>query len=199
MNERFLQQIKFIYEIDKIKSIFRKTRLLDNSRYENDAEHSWHLAMMALALQEHANAPVDILRVIKMVLIHDIVEIDGGDFIVYDTTAASEKAEREMECAERIYGMLPPDMKDEFITIWQEFEARETPEAKFANALDRAEPTLQNYLTQGHSWVTHDITYERVVGVNGKKISEGCAPLWEYVDAALKECVENGYLKKESE
>lgn len=198
MNDRFLKQMQFIYEIDKIKSIFRKTRLFDNSRYENDAEHSWHLAMMTLVIGEHANIPIDISRVIKMVLMHDIVEIDGGDFIVYDESAAKEKAAREEECAQRIYGLLPDDMRDDFISAWREFEARETPEAKFAVAIDRAEPTLQNYFTQGHSWVTHDIPYEKVVAVNKQKIKEGCEPLWEYVSSCLDECVENGYLKKEN-
>jgi putative hydrolase of HD superfamily len=186
MNERFIKQMSFIYEIDKVKSIFRKTRLFDNSRYENDAEHSWHLAMMALVLKEHAGTSVDILRVIKMVLMHDLVEIDGGDFIVYDKTAAAKKEEREKECAERVYGLLPADMKDEFIALWQEFEERKTPEAKFAAALDRAEPTIQNYYTEGHSWQTHDISYEQVVGVNKQKILEGCPPLWDYVDSFLK-------------
>ena len=196
MNDRFIKQMRFIYEIDKVKSIFRKTRLFDNSRYENDAEHSWHLAMMALALGEHAGQPIDISRVIKMVLMHDIVEVDGGDFIVYDKAAAAEKEAREKECAERVYGLLPDDMKDEFIALWQEFEERETPEAKFAAAIDRAEPTIQNYYTEGHSWVTHDVSYEQVVEVNGKKISEGCPPLWEYVESLLDECVEKGHLKK---
>ncbi len=196
MNERFNKQLQFIYEIDKIKSIFRKTRLFDNSRYENDAEHSWHLAMMALAFKEHATEEIDILRVIKMVLIHDIVEIDGGDFIVYDQTAAAEKEAREVECAQRIYGMLPSDMKEDFISTWEEFEARETPEAKFAVALDRAEPTLQNCLTQGHSWVTHDISYEQVIGVNKKKIMEGCPALWDYIDSQLKQCIKEGFLKE---
>ncbi len=197
MNERFLKQIQFIYEIDKVKSIFRKTRLFDNSRYENDAEHSWHLAMMALALAEHSPEPVDVLRVIKMMLMHDIVEVDGGDFIVYDKKAAAQKAEREEECAKRVYGLLPDDMKDEFIALWREFEDRKTPEAIFANALDRAEPTIQNYYTNGHSWVTHNVPYESVVAVNGRKIDEGCPPLWEYVSSLLDECVEKGVLKKE--
>jgi putative hydrolase of HD superfamily len=196
MNDRFVKQIRFIYEIDKVKSIFRKTRLFDDSRYENDAEHSWHLAMMALALSEHAGAPVDIFRVIKMVLMHDLVEIDSGDFIVYDKAAAAEKEAREKECAERVYGLLPGDMKEEFTELWREFEERETPEAKFAAALDRAEPTIQNYYTNGHSWVTHDVSYEQVVEVNRQKISEGCPALWEYVSSLLDECIEKGCLKK---
>ena len=198
MNERFMKQMRFIYEIDKVKSIFRKTRLFDDSRYENDAEHSWHLAMMALALGEHAGEGVDICRVIKMVLMHDIVEIDGGDFIVYDKGAAAEKEAREKECAERVYGLLPDDMKEEFVALWQEFEERKTPEAKFAAALDRAEPTIQNYYTKGHSWATHDISYEQVVQVNSQKIREGCPPLWDYVKSLLGECIDNGYLKKEN-
>ncbi len=197
MNERFLSQMQFIYEIDKLKSIFRKTKLFDGSRYENDAEHSWHLAMLALVLVEHSNEPIDVGHVIKMVLMHDLVEIDGGDFIVYDESAAKEKAQREEECAQRIYGLLPNDMRDDFIAAWREFEERKTPEAKFAAAIDRAEPTIQNYFTQGHSWVTHNVPYEKVVEVNSQKIDDGCHVLWQYVSSLLDECVENGYLKKE--
>ena len=196
MNERLLKQIEFIYEIDKIKSIFRKTRLFDNSRYENDAEHSWHLAMMALVLGEHANEKIDVSRVVKMVLIHDIVEIDGGDFIVYDTNAAKEKEAREQECAERIYGLLPVDMKEEFISLWQEFEERKSPEAKFAAAIDRAEPILQNCRTQGHSWQTHNISYDKVLEVNKQKIMDGSEDFWKYVQALLDDSVEKGYLNK---
>lgn len=196
MNDRFMSQMKFIYEIDKIKSIFRKTRLFDNSRYENDAEHSWHLAMMTLALCEHSNVPIDISRVIKMVLMHDIVEIDGGDFIVYDKSAAKEKAAREEECAQRIYGLLPDDMKDDFISTWLEFEERKTPESIFASAIDRAEPILQNCLTQGHTWVKHNISYQQIIDVNKHKIEEGSKSLWEYVSSLLDKCVEDGYIKK---
>lgn len=197
MNKRFIRQMQFIYEIDKIKSIFRKTKLFDNSRYENDAEHSWHLAMMALVLGEHSNVPIDINRVIKMVLMHDIVEIDGGDFIVYDQSALEEKEARETECAERVYGLLPSDMKEDFMSAWLEFEERKTPEAKFAAAIDRAEPIIQNYFTGGHSWITHDVPYEKVVEVNKHKIEEGSEFFWEYIKSLLDECVEKGCLKKE--
>ena len=136
--ERFERQIAFLREIDKVKGIFRRTRLLDNSRYENDAEHAWHLAVMAITLAEHANAEqIDITKVIKMVLIHDIVEIDVGDTFLYDSSLREEKRESELRAAERIFGLLPEDQHAEFRAVWDEFEASETPEAQFAASLDR--------------------------------------------------------------
>ncbi|MCK5129103.1 MAG: HD domain-containing protein [Clostridiales bacterium] len=192
MDTRFQQQMKFIYEIDKIKSIIRKTKLFDGSRHENDAEHSWHLAMIAMILSEYANEPVDVSKVIKMVLIHDIVEIDAGDTIVYDINP-EEKEQEEMACANRIYGMLPDDQKEELISIWQEFEARTTPEAKFAAAIDRAEPIIQNYFNQGGTWKEHNIKENQVLDVNQKKIQEGSETFWKYIRSLLDECRDNEY------
>ena len=196
MDNRFIQQMQFIYEIDKVKSILRKTKILDSSKYENDAEHSWHLAMMTLVLGEYANIEIDQLKVIKMVLMHDIVEIDGGDTIVYDIVA-SEKEVEEKACAKRIYGMLPQDMRDEFYDLWCEFEARQTPEAKFAAAIDRAEPILQNYFTNGHSWVEHGIKKSQVLAVNGYKIKEGSEMFWQFIQGILEECEIEGYFVPE--
>lgn len=196
MNTRFEKQMRFIFEIDKIKSIIRKTKLFDGSKYENDAEHSWHLAMMAIILSEYANDKIDVSKVIKMVLVHDIVEIDAGDTIVYDIIQ-EEKQIEEMKCAKRIYGMLPDDQRDELISIWQEFEERKTPEAKFAAAIDRAEPIIQNYFNQGLTWVEHNIPKSRVIEVNKTKIIEGSETFWNYIKSLLDECEEKEYFATE--
>src|SRR4028119_443563 len=159
---RLQQQLDFILEVDKAKQIFRQNFLLDSSRHENDAEHSWHLAMMAFVLCEYSKEPVDVARVIKMLLIHDLVEIDAGDTFVYDEAAHVGKEEREIAAAERIFNLLPPDLANEIRQLWDEFEARQTPEALFASSLDRLHPLLQNYNAQGGGWKKHDISAERV-------------------------------------
>src|SRR5262245_7397588 len=164
--ERFNRQIAFVLEVDKLKSIVRRTYLLNADRAENTAEHSWHLAIMAMLLAEHANEPVDVTRVIKMVLVHDIVEIDAGDTYFYDTTAALDKAERERAAAERIFGILPEDQCEELRELWEEFEAATTADARFALALDRFIPQLHNYHTQGRSWAEHGITADQVLERN---------------------------------
>ena len=196
MDRRFDSQMQFIFEIDKIKSILRKTKIFDGSKYENDAEHSWHLAMMTLVLGEYANDEIDKLRVLKMVLMHDIVEIDGGDTIVYNIIL-EEKEKEETACADRIYGLLPQDMRDEFIALWREFEERKTPEAKFAAAIDRAEPILQNYFTDGGSWVEHSIKKSQVLDINAIKIMEGSELFWKYIMSILDDCEQRGYFSEE--
>lgn len=190
MDKRFEQQLQFIFEIDKVKSIIRKTKIFDGSKRENDAEHSWHLAMMAMVLQEHSNAPVDVSRVIKMVLIHDLVEIDAGDYIVY-TDNNEEKYQKELEGAKRIFGLLPDDMSNDMFNLWMEFEARETPDAKFAAALDRVEPIIQDYFN--NSWQDHNITSDMVRNVCRDKINEGSETLWSYIELLLKECEDKKY------
>ena len=192
---RLEQQIRFILEIDKLKTILRRTYLLHVDRAENTAEHSWHLAMMAILLAEHANEPVDVPRVVKMVLIHDIVEIDAGDTYIYDTQGALDKAEREHAAADRLFGMLPSDQGREFRTLWEEFEARQTPEAKFAGALDRFMPQLHNYHTQGRSWNEHGITADRVLERNAC-MAEGSASLWDLAQALVDDAVAKGFLKR---
>ena len=159
--ERLERQIAFILEIDKLKSVLRRSYLLNEERHENSAEHSWHLSVMALVLAEHANAEINQLRVLKMLLVHDIVEIDSGDTYVYDAAGNDTKAEREQEAARRIFGLLPGDQQLEITQLWQEFEARETPEAQFAAALDRLMPLLHNYHTEGRSWREHGIAKSR--------------------------------------
>ena len=192
-NERFEQQIRFILEIDKLKTIMRRTYLLNADRAENTAEHSWHLAMMAIVLAEHANQPVDVARVIKMVLVHDIVEIDAGDTYFYDTAAALDKSEREHAAAGRIFGLLPPDQGKELRELWEEFEAGQTADARFALALDRFMPQLHNYHTKGRSWAEHGITADRVLERN-ESMAEGSAKLWECAQSLLKDAVEKGFL-----
>lgn len=139
---RLDQQLAFILEIDKLKEVLRQTRLITGERRENSAEHSWHIALLAILLAEYANTPVDVLRVVKMLLIHDIVEIDAGDTFAYSAVPKAEQALREQLAAQRIFGLLPPDQEEEFVALWEEFEAGATPEAQFAHALDRFMPFL---------------------------------------------------------
>lgn len=193
--DNLLKQVAFIKEIDKLKYIQRKTRLFNSDRHENDAEHSWHLAMMALVLAEHADKPIDVLKVVKMVLIHDIVEIDAGDVFIYDTIKNHCNTDEERLAAERIFGLLPEEQAKEYIAIWEEFEEGITDDAKFAKAMDRFEPLLQNTSNNGGTWVEFDVKYDKVY--NKKKvIQEGSASIWEYAERLINESVEKGILKK---
>ncbi len=191
--QRLEQQITFILEVDRLKSILRRSYLLNETRHENSAEHSWHLSVMALVLAEHANAEVDTLRVLKMLLVHDIVEIDSGDTYIYDAAGNVTKAERENAAARRIFGLLPEDQQAELTALWQEFEARETPEAKFAAALDRLMPLLHNSHTQGRSWQEHGITKQHVLTLN-RHMDEGSQTLWEYAEALIQDAAAQGFL-----
>ena len=190
-----LKQIEFIKEIDKIKYIQRRTCLLNSDRPENDAEHSWHLALMAIALSEHANKPVDILRVLKMVLIHDIVEIDSGDVFLYDKSKSHKNTEEEFAAAKRIFGLLPENQAKELIDLWKEFEDGETDDAKFAKSLDKLEPLLQNFSNNGGTWDKYNVTYNEVY-TQKKSINKGSNTLWEYAENLLNESVDKGILKK---
>jgi putative hydrolases of HD superfamily len=184
MNERFEKQIKFLIEIDKVKQIFRQTRLYDHSRYENDAEHGWHMCLMALILAEYANKPnIDISKVVKMALIHDIVEIDAGDTFLF-SNEQQNKREKEVTAAKKIFGILPSDQRDEFINLWEEFEEMQTPEAKFASSLDRLGPVMQNYYDDGHAWRNHQVSPERVLSVNSQ-IKNGSDTIWEYAKSLV--------------
>lgn len=190
-----LKQIDFIREIDKIKYIQRRTRLFNSDRHENDAEHSWHLAMMAIILAGHSNAAIDILKVVKMVLIHDIVEIDAGDTFIYDTQKNHTNTEEELEAAKRIFGLLPADQAKELIEIWQEFEEGQTAEAKFAKSMDRLEPLLQNTSNNGGIWAEYNVDYQKVYDKK-KVINEGSSSIWHFAENLLNESVENGILIK---
>lgn len=186
---RLNQQLKFLYEIDKLKTIFRRTNLIaDPDRLENSAEHSWHLAFYVLILAEYANEKIDILCVIKMVLLHDLVEIDAGDTFCYDEKANLDKAEHESQAARRIYGLLPEDQADELKSIWEEFEAGESAEAKFANSVDRLQPLLHNIMTDGGSWKKHGIVRSQVEKRMAPVI-DGSQRLAELVDQVLDEAV----------
>ena len=192
--ERLVQQIRFIAEVDKLKEIFRQTILTQSRRAENDAEHSWHLTLLVIVLAEHSNAPkLDVLRVLKMVIIHDLVEIDAGDTFAYDTARMVDQHEREARAADRIFGLLPADQTADFRALWDEFEERQTPEAKFAAAVDRFQPMLLNCLTQGAAWAKHGITHDRVVARN-RHVAEGSPALWEYAEKMLADAVAAGDL-----
>lgn len=194
--ERLLRQIEFITEIDKAKKIFRQNVVIGTKRNENDAEHSWHLAIMAMLLIEHsATKDLDILKVMKMVLIHDIVEIDAGDTFCYDQKAYEDKAEREQQAADRIFNILPQDQGEEFRAIWDEFEAQETPEACFANCLDRLQPLILNHNSNGHTWQRPEVNSQRVLE-RSMPLKENAPQLWEYVNRIVEEAIAKGYLKK---
>ena len=193
--QHLLDQIAFIKEIDKVKYIQRKTKLFNSDRCENDAEHSWHLALMAIVLAEHSNEPIDVLKVVKMVLIHDIVEIDSGDVFIYDTVKNHSNTDEERLAANRIFGLLPEKQKEEFIAIWEEFEAGETKEAKFAKSMDRLEPLLQNTSNNGGTWKEFGVKYDKVYEKKSV-IKNGSASLWNYAEDLINESVEKGILEK---
>ncbi len=195
ISQRLAAQLGFIVEIDKLKQVLRNTLLTDSSRRENDAEHSWHLAVMAIMLAEYAAQSVDALKVIKMVLVHDVVEIDAGDALVYDENARTEKAALEQKAAQRIFSLLPEDQAQAVRGLWMEFEARQTPEAKFAAALDRVQPIMHNYLTQGAAWRKHGVTLEQILGRNAH-IAEGSAALWQFVQQVVTDAADRGYVAK---
>jgi len=180
---RLEQQLDFLRVVDSLKGVDRMTLLIQRSgeisRRENSAEHSWHLALMAMMLVEHANEPVDLARVLQMILVHDIVEIDAGDTFVYDAAAMVGKADREEAAANRIFGLLPDDQKNELLELWHEFEARETPEAKYASALDRLAGMLPNAVNNGGTWNEHHVTVEQVTRRN-ESIATGSDVLWEH-------------------
>ena len=192
--ERFSGQIAFLLELDKMKNIYRQTRVLHEDRAENDAEHAWHLGMLALVLHEYANEPVDLKTVLATVLIHDIVEIDAGDTYAYDSAGNETKAEREQKAAERLFGMLPPDQGSGMRRLWEEFEAGSTPEARFANALDRLQPLLLNYTKNGISWQTHHVRREQVEA-RMQKVREGSEQLGDYAMQIIASAAEKGMLK----
>lgn len=193
MKYRLNQQIQFIIELDKLKSVIRRSYLVNGQRFENSAEHSWHVAMLAFILAEYANEPLDLLRVLKMLLIHDIVEIDAGDTYVYDEAGVSEQAERERRAAERLFGLLPEDQAAELHELWREFEAGATPEARFAIAVDRLMPLLHSYLVQGRSWRENGVKLDQVLARNSA-ISDGSVKLWQYARSMIDEAVAKGYL-----
>lgn len=192
---RLEKQMQFILELDKIKSITRQTFLADETRKENDAEHSWHIAIMAIILKEYFDTDIDLLKVIKMVLMHDIVEIDAGDTFCYDEKANEDKVKREQEAAERIYHILPNDQAQEYKMLWYEFEEGQTKEAIFANILDRLQPILLNFRTNGKLWIENNISQQQVLRRNEKTLS-GPKEIADYLIKLLEKAVDLGYLRK---
>lgn len=194
-DERLKQQLEFVLEIDKEKNIFRQTHLSGHGRNENDAEHAWHMAIMALVLSEYANTPVDLLKTISMILIHDVVEIDAGDTYAYDEEGKKSQKEREQRAADRIFGMLPKEQADKFRSIWEEFENQETDEAKFAKAMDNIQPMMLNAATDGKSWVEHCVKLSQILDRN-KNTHSGSEELWEYAKKKfIDENVNKGRIK----
>ena len=191
--ERLQKQMKFILEVDKVKEIFRQTYLSDGSRKENDAEHSWHLALMAVLLKEYANEEVDLLKVIPMVLIHDLVEIDAGDTYAYDQAGLATQRERETKAADRIFGLLPSDQAEVFRTLWEEFEAYETADAKFAHALDNCQPLFLNDASGGKSWKEHGVHKSQIYKRN-EHTAEGSVEIWEYMKTLVDKHIQLGHV-----
>ena len=190
--DRLTKQMQFIVEIEKLKRVIRQSYHLDGSRKENDAEHSWHFALMAVILQEYANEPLDVGRVIQMALVHDLVEIDAGDTFMYDQAGALTKAQRERDAADRIFQLLPQDQAAELRELWEEFEARQTPEARFAATIDRLEPILLNYHNKGRSWLEHNVKMEDALHRN-RHMAEGSVSLWGYVRQLFQDGKDKGY------
>ena len=196
MEERLKRQLDFALEIDKEKNIFRQTHLSGHGRNENDAEHAWHMAIMAYLLKEYANEPVDIAKVMLMCLIHDIVEIDAGDTYAYDEEGKKTQAERERKAADRIYGMLPEEQGKKLYDLWLEFEAQETPEAKFARTMDNIQPMMLNAATDGKAWVEHGVHLNQILGRNAHT-AEGSEILWEYArENFIQPHIEAGHIRE---
>jgi putative hydrolase of HD superfamily len=193
--DRLAKQIEFIVQIDKLKGIMRQNVVTGSRRPESDAEHSWHLAMMAVLLAEYAAEPgLDVARVVKMALVHDLVEIDAGDTFCYDEAGNIGKEEREQQAAARLFALLPADQAAAMMALWQEFEAMETPEASFANCLDRLQPLLLNYNTEGHTWKKPGVNRAKVLKRN--QVSEANAPrLWQLACQMIEDSVKRGLLK----
>ena len=192
MMTRIDQQMAFLVEADKLKSTLRATQLHDGSRYENSAEHSWHIMLYALTLAEHANSTVDIHRVLKMLLLHDLVEIDAGDAPIHGDHDPEDQLKKELAAADRIFGLLPSDMAQEFRELWDEFEAAETNEAKFAKSIDRVQPVISNIESGGASWLAYNVTRDQVEQRVGTKVARGAPAIW----AALKPRIDAWFGKK---
>jgi putative hydrolase of HD superfamily len=187
------KQIAFLTEIDELKQIFRETVLIRDLRLENDAEHSWHIAMMVILLSDYSDTEIDVLRTVKMALIHDLVEIDAGDTFCYGAYDRDQKRLSEREAAKRIFGALPHDQANEYWLLWEDFEEMETPEARFAATVDRLQPLLLNFNTGGHAWMKHRVKRSQVIERN-KHIARGSKVLWEYAAWIIDESVRRGYL-----
>lgn len=194
-DEKINQLLRFTAEVDKMTAISRRTLLIDKSRRENDAEHSWHIALMAMLFKDYAPAGCNVERAVKMCIVHDLVEIYAGDTFAYDAAANKGKADREKIAADKLFGELPEDLKKEFMTLWEEFDAMETPDSKYAAAMDRLQPFLHNTLTGGHTWLEGKPSLEMVDKRIGPAI-EAMPALKNWYEANIKNAVEKGWLKK---
>ena len=197
MDERLKKQLNFILEVDKSKFVGRQSYLTDGKRKENDAEHSWHLALMTILLSEYSNEPVDVLKVVSMLLVHDLIEIDAGDTYAYDKKANATKRERELKAAERIFNILPEDQAKKLRGLWDEFEEYQTPEAKFAHVMDNLEPVMLNDATGGKAWREHGVLEDQVYGRN-KRTPEGSKTLYQVIDALFRKNIQLGNIKGDS-
>lgn len=195
MDDRLEKQIGFAMTADRLKGVIRRSLTLGGARGENSAEHSWHLALMVMLLAEYADEPLDEGRAMRMALVHDLVEIEAGDTYCYDQQACQDQAARERAAAERVFGLLPPDQAAEFRALWDEFEAHATPESRFVHAVDRLQPLLLNYHTQGRSWREHGVTSGQVVE-RCQVIEEGSKRLWEYGRKLIDDAVAKGYVSR---
>lgn len=195
MTDKLLKQLEFLTEVDKMKTVFRQTLLMDKSRRENDAEHSWHFALMALTLFEYVGFEgVDINRVLKMALLHDLVEIYAGDTFAYDSVGNIDKQLREIKAADKLFSLLPQELAAEYRLLWEEFDAMNTPDSMYAAAIDRLQPFLSNYKTDGHTWVKHGVSVDKVY-VRMAPVKEALPELWEFVECVIKDSCEKGYLQ----
>ena len=194
-NKRLLKDIEFIVELDKMKSIFRQTSIIGEDRREDDAQHSWHISLMAMVLSEYTNDKVDLLKVIKMLLTHDLVEIFAGDTFCYDEVGNEDKREREIQAADKIFGMLEDDKGQELRALWDEFEEIKTPEAKFATAMDRLQPMLSNYHNNGGTWKKFGISqadiYKRI-----SPVKDSSEELWKFVEHMIEDAFDKGLISK---
>lgn len=196
MDERLKKQLAFALEIDKEKNIFRQTHLSGHGRNENDAEHAWHMAIMAYVLREYSNEKIDVAKVMLMCLIHDIVEIDAGDTYAYDTEKLKTQTARENAAKERIFSLLPDEQKEELIALFDEFEAFETPESKFAHAMDNLQPLMLNNSNGGADWKEHEVTAQQVYG-RQSKTRLGSETLFEVVDSIIQKNIANGQIRED--
>ena len=195
-NFRLKRQVEFIVKTDKLKQVLRQTYTTNKSRQENSAEHSWHIGLMAILLLEYANSTqIDIFRVVKMLLIHDLVEIDAGDTCCYDDVARKDQHNHELQAAERIFNLAPKNQAKTLFSLWEEFEACETSDSRFANAIDRLQPLINNYYTKGKAWIKHNIKRQQVLDRNCI-IEEEAPKLWDYVKELIEDAVQQGFLKK---
>jgi len=194
MNDKLKGQLDFLIEADKMKSILRQTLLIDKSRCENDAEHSWHIALMAMTLAEYAPFEINLDRVIRMALVHDLVEIYAGDTFAYDTAGYQSKDERENEAADKLFSLLPVEQGCVYRTLWEEFDAMQTPDAIYASAIDRLQPFINNSLTDGHTWVQHGVTVDQIYK-RMAIVKEALPALWEFIENVIDENLKSGRIK----